>query len=281
MIRKFRVVSLLALIVLLFVGACESTTPAETAILPTVTANPPTATVEPPKEPKILFIGDSYTSMFRGIDEHIKGLAASSNPPIIIEAEKVTFGNTSLWGHWVGPKAIPAIQKGDWTVVVLQDDLEYYDYDVEKFNEYHHNFHEEIKKIGAETVLYLSWKQEYADPMSVEEMENAYTNISRELGVKVAPVGPAWKRALTERPDLDLYEDDRSHPNIAGTYLATAVLYATIFDKSPEGLPFLPSDLIGGKESPLYDKWKMSEEDVAFLQMIAWQTVVDYRKENK
>jgi len=274
---RIQAVALLSLAALLFTGACGPTELPETEVFPTATAFPPTATAEPPKEPKILFIGDSYTAMFRGLDEHVIGLAASSDPPLIVEADRVTFGNTSLWGHWVGPKAVAAIQKGDWTVVVLQDDLEYYDYDVEPFYEYHRNFYEEIEKIGAETVLYLTWKQEGTDPMNIEKMENAYANISAELGVKVAPVGPAWRMALAERPDLDLYEEDRSHPNIAGTYLATAVLYATIFDTSPEGLPFMPSELIGGEESPLYDKWKMSAEGIAFLQEIAWQAVIDYQ----
>lgn len=280
MIRKLQVIFIFSLVTLMLVSSCGLTKPPVTAVLPTATANPPTTTAEPPKEPKILFIGDSYTSMFRGLDEHMIGLAASNNPPLIIEADKVTFGNTSLWGHWVGPKAVPAIQKGGWTVVVLQDDLEYYDYDVEPFYEYHHNFYEEIKKIGAETVLYLTWKQEGTDPINVEKMDNAYANISAELGVKVAPVGPAWRRAIAERPDLDLYEGDRSHPSIAGTYLATAVLYATIFDTSPEGLPFVPTDLIE-EDSPFYKEWKLSEGDIAFLQQIAWQSVVDYQNENK
>jgi len=273
MIRKIQVVALLPIAALLFTGACGSTELPETEVLPTATAVPPTATAEPMKDSKILFIGDSYTD---GMDDFMTGLTASSDPPLIIEADQVTFGNTSLWGHWVGPKAVPTIQKGDWTVVVLQDDLEYYDYDEERFYEYHRYFYEEIEKIGAETVLYLTWKSEGTDPMNVEKMDNAYANISAELGVKVAPVGPAWRRAMAERPDLDLYDDDRSHHNVAGFYLATAVLYATIFDTSPEGLPFMPTDLVD-KDSRYFEQLKMSEEDIAFLQGIAWQTVLDYQ----
>ena len=129
-------------------------------------------------------------------------------------------------------------------------------------------------------MLYLTWKSEGTDPINVEKMDNAYANISEELGVKVAPVGPAWRRAMVERPDLDLYYDDRSHPNVAGFYLATVVLYATIFDTSPENLSFIPTDLVE-EDSPYYEELKMSEADIAFLQQIAWQTVVDYQNENK
>ena len=277
--RKMLAVSFLSLIVLLFVNACGPTAPPETAtpVPPTATAELPTATAEPPQDPEILFIGDSFTSDFRGLDNHIEGLAASNDPTLSVEADKVTFGNTSLWGHWLGNRAVPTIQKGNWTVVVLQDDLGYYDDDEQEFKEYAHKFDEEIKNIGAETVLYMSW---YAEDDDTAQYFNIYPTLSEELGAKVAPVGLAWSRSIAERPDLDLYDDDRLHANVSGTYLALAVLYATIFDESPEGLPYLPSDLIGGEESALYEEWKISEEDIAFLQRIAWETVVEYQEEN-
>ena len=82
-----------SLVTVMLVSACGTTEPPVTAVLPTATANPPTATAEPPKDPKILFIGDSYTD---GMNDFITGLAASSDPPLIIEADQVTFGNTSL-----------------------------------------------------------------------------------------------------------------------------------------------------------------------------------------
>ena len=278
--KKLHSLSLLFLLILLFTTACAATAPAPTAtpIPPTVTAVPPTATPEPPQDPKILFIGDSYTADFRGLNEHLVALAASKNPPVTVESMKIAPGGTSLWGHWFGPQAVKTIQQGQWTTVVLQDDLEYYEWDEAPFYEYHRNFHQEIQNIGAETVLFLSWKSEWTDPALVEQMTQAYVTISEELGVKVAPVGPAWRRAMTERPDLDLYADDRGHANIAGTYLTTVVIYATIFDESPEGLAYLPSDLIGGESSARYEEWKISEEDLAFLQRIAWETVVDYQE---
>ena len=38
-----------------------------------------------------------------------------------------------------------------------------------------------------------------------------------------------------------------------------------------------PTDLLNvDEDTPLYQEWKMSEEDIAFLQRIAWETVADY-----
>ena len=134
--------------------------------------------------------------------------------------------------------------------------------------------------VEGETILQMTWTPEGEDPLRIEAIAADFRDLSAELGVKVAPVSMAWKRANAERPDLDLYGRDRRYANISGTYLTTAVLYATIFGESPEGLPYLPSDLIGGEESTLYEEWKMSEEDIAFLQRIAWETVVEYQEEN-
>ena len=54
------------------------------------------------------------------------------------------------------------------------------------------------------------------------------------------------------------------HGNNYGNYLAACVLYATIFDRSPVGL----SDRMLGM---------ISDEDAAFLQKVAWDTVTEYK----
>jgi hypothetical protein len=65
-------------------------------------------------------------------------------------------------------------------------------------------------------------------------------------------------RAQAERPDLALIGADEVHATWEGAYLAAAVIYATLFDRSPEGLPFHHA---------------LSEDDAAFLQRVAWETL--------
>ena len=83
------------------------------------------------------------------------------------------------------------------------------------------------------------------------------------LGASVAPVGVAMEKALAERPDLEMISSDALHPSPAGTYLAAATIYATLFDRSPEGLDFTAS--------------AVEPEDAAFLQRIAWETVQEWQ----
>ncbi|MCI6530406.1 MAG: hypothetical protein MR428_04845 [Mesosutterella sp.] len=78
------------------------------------------------------------------------------------------------------------------------------------------------------------------------------------------PVGLAFELAeKTGRAKLRM--PDGRHPSAAGTYLYGAVLYSSLFGRSPEGLAYR-----GGCEKPL-------EPALArFLQGCAWKAVTDF-----
>ena len=62
---------------------------------------------------------------------------------------------------------------------------------------------------------------------------------AKVVDAKIASQGPAWLIVRRERSDIELFVKDGSHPSYAGSYLAAAVSYLTIF-----GEPFgeNPSD---------------------------------------
>ena len=68
---------------------------------------------------------------------------------------------------------------------------------------------------------------------SYEAMQNVITTnataMAQKLGVGLSPVGVAWEIVRRERPDIELYVKDGSHPSDAGSYLAAAVGYLTLF----------------------------------------------------
>ena len=99
----------------------------------------------------------------------------------------------------------------------------------------------------------------------VEDIAQAYSPVAAEVGATVAPVAVAWQRVEDAAPDLRLYDGDQLHPNILGMYLTAAVLYATIFRKSPEGLPYLPADSLADSELVNYlrRQWQMKPEEDA------------------
>jgi len=128
-------------------------------------------------------------------------------------------------------------------------------------------FHDTVKKnaqllrqAGVRPVLFMSWA--YQDkPEMTARLAEQYTLAGKANGAAVIPAGLAFANAIARQPDTVLYERDKRHPSLAGTYLAACTAYATLFGRSPVGLTYtagLPADL------------------AARLQTAAWETVQAY-----
>jgi hypothetical protein len=63
-----------------------------------------------------------------------------------------------------------------------------------------------------------------------------YGTIAKELNIPITPVGNAWMLTRKKHSDIDLWQNDGSHPNTNGTYLAACVFYSVIYRESPVGL---------------------------------------------
>ena len=221
--------------------------PAPTAASPAL-AN----TVTAPR--KVLFIGNSLTYYEGGIYSHLEKFAT-------VGTDKSVFGGAYFKSLWERSEPRQMINQAGNDVVVLQEDLP--ETKVADFLEYGRRFVDEVRKTGARPILLMAWDYPRLGWISMDEIAKAHADLAKELGVEVAPVGLAWKRAMKERPQLNLYAADREHPNVFGTYLATAVVYATIYRQSPEGVNYAPPGV--------------TRDQAAFLQRTAWETVREYR----
>ena len=131
-------------------------------------------------------------------------------------------------------------------------------------------FHETVRKYaqtlarnGIRPVLFMSWA--YKDkPEMTAELAEQYTLAGKTNNALVIPAGLAFARAIAKRPDIELYQSDKRHPSLAGTYLAACTVYATLFRKSPQGLTYTAG---------------LSPDLVALLQGAAWEAVQDYFKQ--
>jgi hypothetical protein len=210
---------------------------------------------------KVLFVGDSFTYAQSGVYTHFERLAAAANPPLTVTTDKAIAGGAFLKRLWELQEPLKAIRTGAFDVVVLQDDIP--ETNVDNFRQYARMFVDEVRGNKARPVLFMAWAYQRLGWISMQEIAKAHRDLGKELNVDVTPVGLAWQQASKERPDLDMYASDREHPSIYGTYLATCVIYATIYSKDPSGLNYVAPG--------------MSSEQTAFLQGVAWQTLQDYR----
>lgn len=212
--------------------------------------------------PRILFVGNSLTFWNDGLWVHLERLAASGKPPTAVATGRSVVPGAFLKSLWTRSDARRAIAAGPWDVVVLQEDLP--ETNVEDFREHARLFVAEVRKAGARPVLLMAWAYERLGWITMDGIASAHRAAAAELKVDVAPVGLAWQRASERRPDLNLYAPDREHPSIHGTYLATAVVYATVFERNPSGFSYMPAGI--------------AANDAPFLQNVAWETVEAYRK---
>ena len=128
-------------------------------------------------------------------------------------------------------------------------------------------FHETVKKdaeiiarYGARPVLFMSWAYKDAPEMTAQLAEQ-YTLAGDANDALVIPAGLAFAKAIARRPELELYQKDKRHPTLAGTYLAACTTYAAIQKRSPVGNKYTAG---------------LDAELAAFLQSVAADTVREY-----
>jgi hypothetical protein len=66
---------------------------------------------------------------------------------------------------------------------------------------------------------------------------------------------------VSKQPELNLYAPDKRHPSLAGTYLASCVVFAALTGRSPVGNSYLAA---------------IDAPTAKFLQTVAWETVQEY-----
>jgi hypothetical protein len=211
----------------------------------------------------VLFVGNSFTFYNNAIYTHLRGLLMAHDPATrqSIFLKSMTISGAVLADHAGGLEQMLDLRP--WDVVVLQGhSLEAIEADrAAGFAAALAAFSERLRAHGARPVLFMTWA--YADrPGMTPRLDEAYTRLGADLDLEIVPVGLAFASAIEAIPDLALHTADRVHPSLAGTYLAAAVFYAALYERSPENLDY-DAGLPAGTARRLRE--------------IAWSSVMDYR----
>ena len=181
---------------------------------------------------KLLFIGNSFTAR-NNLPGLIEQLAAARGKTI--QHRLISAGGASLRTHWNAGEAAAAIKSGGFDHVVLQEQSTLPVKNAARMHENVRLFHDAINAAGATTVLYMTWARQHA-PETQQAITDAYNDIGKELNATVAPVGVAWQSFLNKHDHPVLHDKDKSHPTLAGSYLAACVFFAVLFKESPAGI---------------------------------------------
>lgn len=254
---------------LIMLFACSLITIAS-AQADSITSSAPQAKLEGERKTFALY-GNSYMHYNNHVNTRLRDLSRSLLPDKAkgYMFRGVTISSGQLGWHIPNLSFQNSLQK--WDVVILQGNsmepisakTEVRQYFVDSASLMADTAH----KAGSKVVYFMTWankdKKEQTDKLA-----KAYIDIASKTGGYVAPVGLAFSRTVETHPEIELYHSDGSHPSLAGTYLASCVLFATIYDQSPVG-GGLPVDS------------NMTEETARALQQIAWEAVTSFRQQGK
>ncbi|WP_421952168.1 hypothetical protein [Pelagibacterium sp.] len=227
--------------------------------------------LDAPKQ--ILFVGNSYFYYNDSLHNHTSRMVGEGEGIEDLAFRSITISGGSLdmhpFAHYLTPDAIGYDTPFDAVILQGHSAAANSESRTARFRDAVVAADALIDESGAQTVLYMS--HAYAeghnsyDPEMTANLARVYTEVGAEVDALVIPVGLAFAKAYEARPELELHmEFDHSHPSLAGSYLAAATTYATLYDASPVGLEY---DYFG----------RLDAETAAFLQQIAADTVAEFQ----
>jgi hypothetical protein len=131
--------------------------------------------------------------------------------------------------------AAAALRDGRYDYVVLQEQSTLPIKNATRMHENVREFDALIRAAGARTVLYMTWARQDTPPAAQQAIADAYTSVGKEIGAIVVPVGLAWRAYLAKHKAPVLHDADKSHPTLAGSYLAACTFHAVLFGGEPVG----------------------------------------------
>lgn len=183
---------------------------------------------------RVLFVGNSYTYS-NDLPAIIEALAAATGQKRFVH-ESVVGGGYSLEDHWNEGRAMQAIGKGGWELVVMQHGPSAWDGRPTMYD-YAPRFAKEIRRVGARPALFMVWPERSRLESDFHRCSETYRTAAEMVDGLLFPGGEAWMEAWRLDPKLQLYSFDDLHPSKTGSYLVALVMYEQIYRKSPIGLP--------------------------------------------
>ena len=229
--------------------------------------------IDKPKQ--VLFIGNSYLYYNDSLHNNAVRLARAADKE---NSKSYKYKSATISGGYLSDHSMESYLKPGafgydkpFDVVILQgySNIQTTPEKHEKFVKVVKEFDKLIKASGAKTALYMTpaygEKHKKYNPDMLEMNRKGYLDAGNQVDALVIPVGLAFDAAYKKKPGIKLHKDyDGSHPTKLGTYLASCVVYASLYEKSPVGNTY-------HEREPEIDA-----ETVTFLQTVAWDTVKSF-----
>lgn len=216
---------------------------------------------------RVLFIGNSYT-YYNKLPEMVARIArdADEGNRLPLACSMRAPGGWSLKKHAASVETRRAIESKVWNYVILQDQSAAPALPTDVVAKGSYPYARELDSLvhrhspDAKVIFYMTWghrdsclseHKDYPVLSTYEGMQmrlaTSYLEMAYRNHASCAPVGLVWQKIRHERPALQLYQKDASHPSKAGSFIAANVVYSVIL-----GRPFR-SGYDGGLDSETAD----------------------------
>ena len=227
---------------------------------------PPPKGPQPPRS--LLYVGNSFFYFNDGVHRIVAGLLDAGERQGEYRSTSRTRGGASLGDHDVEAYLAPIALTSSSAVgppfdAVIMADCSQCPVNPQlrsAFHEHVRKHSQAVVKHGARPILFMTWA--YADhPEMTALLAQQYTEAGRETGALVVPAGLAFARSIAKDPRIDLYNPDKRHPSLAGSYLSACTILLAVYGKSPVGNPYTAG---------------LDRKTAEVLQQIAEETVRQY-----
>jgi len=238
----------------------EAFSPCASRFAPRWGSNESHSTVANAKARRILFVGNSLTSVNDLPGMLVKVASADPSAPVSLETRSITGPGASLEGLWdegCGPKGMAS---DHFDVVILQEESFFWDTELSQAREAAGRWFSAARTTGATPLYFQPWTGPpiLGDGRFEEgEMEAATRQIAGMYGAPLIRIGEAFNTGQTAPGAPDLFQPDRHHPSEAGTWLAALVIFHTLTGEPSANSTWRPAGV--------------SPEQAAVIQRIADQ----------
>jgi hypothetical protein len=201
---------------------------------------------------RALFIGNSYMGV-NNLPSMVSDLSTSLGDVLLIDSN--TPGGQTFQNHAANPINYQKMAEQPWDYIILQGQSQEPSFPYGQVNTqtlpYAVQLADSAKAIQpcSQVNYFMTWGRQNGDPQwdSINtfdkmngRLRDAYLRIADSANAAVSPVAVAWKYVRDNHPNINLYQQDGSHPSLEGSYLAACVFYSSLFHKSSMGSTYNP-----------------------------------------
>jgi hypothetical protein len=197
------------------------------------------------QETSVLFIGNSFT-FYNYMPGILKDIASANGKTMHVDT--AVTGGKDLKFHSGRQRTYEMIKSKKWDYIVIQGHSNEFAQPDGKVDTLTLPFAKKIidsirlHSPCSRVLFYMTWGYKNGNPKwkaianydSMQlRIERQYLRFADLFNAGVVPVGMVWKEVRDSYPFINLYDPDRFHPILTGSYLSACTFYTTIFGETP------------------------------------------------